>query len=145
MDILIDTNVLIDHLQPNPSEAANAAKILQFCRDKHCNGYMAAHSITNSFYILRKFYSETDRKKMLLALCNLIEVVDLRKDFIKNALNDAAFSDFEDRLQYECAQDVHADYIITRNISDFTNSTITAISPADFITLMVNQEQKIKN
>ena len=88
MDILIDTNVLIDHLQPNPSEAANAAKILQFCRDKHCNGYMAAHSITNSFYILRKFYSETDRKKMLSALCNLIEVVDLRKDFIKNALNE---------------------------------------------------------
>jgi len=40
---------------------------------------------------------------------------------------------------------MNADYIITRNISDFTNSTITAISPADFITLMVNQEQKIKN
>jgi sulfur transfer complex TusBCD TusB component (DsrH family) len=71
----------------------------------------------------------------------LIEVVDLRKDFIKNALIDATFSDFEDRLQYECAQNVHADYIITRNISDFTNSTITAISPADFITLMVNQDQ----
>ena len=79
---------------------------------------------------------------MLLAICNLIEVVDLRKDFIKNALSDAAFTDFEDRLQYECAQDVHADYIITRNISDFANSKITAISPADFITLMVNQEQK---
>ena len=42
------------------------------------------------------------------------------------------FKDFEDCLQDECAKQVFADYIITRNIADFTTSEIPSLTPADF-------------
>jgi len=43
------------------------------------------------------------------------------------------FPDFEDCLQDECAAQNHADYIITRNTDDFSNSNIPAITPSDFL------------
>jgi len=39
------------------------------------------------------------------------------------------FPDFEDCLQDECAGEVLADYIITRNVEDFKTSKVKAISP----------------
>jgi hypothetical protein len=49
------------------------------------------------------------------------------------ALVDDSFNDFEDRLQVECARLINADYIITRNIIDFSKSPIPAILPEDFL------------
>ena len=43
------------------------------------------------------------------------------------------FPDFEDCLQDECAAQSHADYIITRNTDDFSNSNVPAITPSDFL------------
>ena len=43
------------------------------------------------------------------------------------------FPDFEDCLQDECAAQNHADYIITRNTGDFSNSNVPAITPSDFL------------
>ena len=43
------------------------------------------------------------------------------------------FPDFEDCLQDECAAQSHADYIITRNTDDFSNSNVLAITPSDLL------------
>lgn len=142
MDILIDTNIIIDYLEPRPAEADNAEKILKLCFQKDCNGYIAAHSITNIFYILRKRFSVAERKKMLLDLCEFIEVVGIHKEIIFDALKDQTFDDLEDRIQYECAQLINTDYIITRNIADFENSSIPVMLPKDFLELIEKQQQE---
>lgn len=49
------------------------------------------------------------------------------------ALINEGFNDFEDCLQAECAKEEEADYIITRNPSDFTNSMIKVMEPKDFL------------
>jgi hypothetical protein len=46
--------------------------------------------------------------------------------------------DYLDCLQMESAQTVNADYIITRNINDFSGSLIPAISTEDFLKLFDN-------
>lgn len=38
---------------------------------------------------------------------------------VKKALLREDFVDFEDCLQDECAKEINADYIITRNVQDF--------------------------
>ena len=43
------------------------------------------------------------------------------------------FSDFEDCLQMECAKSYEADYIVTRNVSDYETSEIKAITPKDYL------------
>lgn len=45
------------------------------------------------------------------------------------------FSDFEDCLQMECAKAYEADYIITRNVSDYATSQVRAIEPEDYLKL----------
>ena len=52
---------------------------------------------------------------------------------ILSALDNEKFEDFEDCLQEECAVAIAADYIITRNIKDFSSSRIPAILPDEFL------------
>ena len=139
MDILIDTNVILDHLGSRHPYVESAGQILRLCYQQDCRGYIAAHSITNIFYILRKEFSVSDRKKMLLDLCEFINVVGIQRQQIIDALTDEEYIDFEDRLQFECARTVNADYIITRNIDDFPNSPIPVILPEDFLKIIEEQ------
>ncbi|MDR3276225.1 MAG: PIN domain-containing protein, partial [Treponema sp.] len=129
---LIDSDTLIDVLTLREPFADTAKKVFQACLDKKVAGYIAAHSITNIFYILRKNYSLEERKQMLLDLFDIVDVVGVVKSLLIKALVYEDFDDIEDRLQVECAQAVNADYIITRNIGDFTTSPIPAILPKDF-------------
>jgi predicted nucleic acid-binding protein len=144
MDILIDTNVILDHLCSRQPYSANAEKILRLCFQQDCKGYIAAHSITNIFYILRKQFSVNDRKRMLLDLCDFVDVVGIQKKQIIDALNNDEFTDLEDRIQFECAQIINAHYIITRNIADFPNSSISVILPEDFLKLIEEQQKQAK-
>jgi predicted nucleic acid-binding protein len=114
----------------------NAGDILRLCYQQKCNGYIAAHSITNIFYILRKQFSASERKGMLIELCEFVEVAGIQKRQVVDALLNEDFDDLEDRLQVECAKAVDAEYIVTRNISDFTTSPIPAILPEDFLQKM---------
>jgi hypothetical protein len=43
------------------------------------------------------------------------------------------FSDFEDAVTASTAIREYADYIITRNAKDFTNSPVPVINPIDFL------------
>jgi len=133
MVILIDTNVILDCLISRKPFTAVAESILRFCFEEKCKGYIAAHSVTNIFYITRKYFSTADRKKMLIGLCEFIEIAAIRKKQVIDALLNENFADLEDRLQVECASEINADYIITRNISDFKDSPVPAILPEDFL------------
>ena len=56
--ILIDTNVLIDYLLERKPFFEDAKAIILSCVDGKVKGCIAAHSIPNIFYILRKDYRE---------------------------------------------------------------------------------------
>ena len=54
MKILIDTNVLIDYILKREPYTESAEKILFLCKNRKIDGCIAAHSVMNMFYILRK-------------------------------------------------------------------------------------------
>ena len=139
MRILIDTNVILDALTGRQPHFDDSDKIIKLCADKEVQGYLAAHSISNIFYILRKDLSIEDRRTVLLNLCEILEVegVDSRK--VKSALNRGDFKDLEDCIQDECAAAIKADYIVTRNKKDFENSTVPAILPQEFLDMIENR------
>lgn len=133
MKILLDTNILIDYISQRPSFVEDAQTILRLCSEKQVEGCIAAHSIMNAFYILRKALSLEERRETLSNLCCLLTVVGIDKIKIISALGNEKFSDVEDCLQMECAIDFSADYIVTRNVKDFANSKIPAILPGEFL------------
>ncbi len=62
-----------------------------------------------------------------------VDIVTVGKHQIVQALKNDTIDDFEDALQLECAKEFNADYIVTRNLLDFTNSEVPVISPEEFI------------
>lgn len=134
--ILVDTNILLDYLLCREPYAKAAEEIVFSCKMGKINGCIAAHSIPNIFFILRKSFNIQERRSLLESLCELFEVEGIDKAKIRNAIADESFSDFEDCLQKECAVAFKADYIVTRNCADFKSSTIPCIEPDEFCKLI---------
>ena len=61
------------------------------------------------------------------------EIIGIDKQKILNSIGNDDFSDFEDCLQAECAKSFSADWIVTRNVKDFENSAIKAVTPDEFL------------
>lgn len=135
MKILIDTNVLLDFLQQRES-FAEAEEILSLCGRNKVQGFVAAHSFPNMFFILRKYMDSAKRRDLLFYLTSLLGVVSIDYLKILSALSRADFNDFEDCLQDECAAEIKADFIVTRNTDDFKNSMVPAITPAAFLKIL---------
>ena len=133
MKVLVDTNVIMDALIGRQPYFDDADTIIKLCADKKVGGYLAAHTIPNLFYILRKYFSEDDRRTALLQLCEIFVIEGIDSQKIITAIGNKNFTDFEDCLQDECAASAGVDYIITRNIKDFLNAKIEAILPSDFL------------
>ena len=68
MRVLIDTNVLIDYLAKRNGYYEDARKIISLCSDGKLQAAMAASSVLNTFYILRKEYTIEERREMLETL-----------------------------------------------------------------------------
>ena len=135
MVVLIDTNILIDYITMREPFYQNAHDIVKLCADKKIAGVVAVHSIPNVYYILRKKMDSATRRSTIKALLNVLEIAGTNKTAVLCALDNEKFNDFEDCLQDESAFAAGADYIITRNIKDFTDSKVKAITPEDFLLL----------
>ena len=136
MVVLIDTNVALDFLTMRQPYYDDARNVIRICADEQIQGYIAFHSLPNIFYILRKSHSETDRREMLKQLCFVLKVTGASHEKVCNAIERNDFPDFEDCLQDECAKEVSADYIVTRNVEDFQYSQIKAITPQKLLEIM---------
>lgn len=136
MVILIDTNVALDYLTMRQPYYEDARNIMRVCADEQIQGFIAFHSLPNIFYILRKIHSEMERREMLRQLCLVLRVTGASHDKICNAIERSDFPDFEDCLQDECAKEVTADFIVTRNLEDFRHSQVKAITPKQLIKII---------
>lgn len=131
MKALIDTNIIIDVLTNREPFAERADRIISSCANGRIDGFIAAHTITNLFYILRKAYTADERRTLLKLICSILQVAPVDSEVLTAALEDTSFSDFEDCVQYHCALAQGCDCIITRNIGDYTASAIPVMTPED--------------
>lgn len=136
MVILVDTNIILDVFMDREPYADEARMIMSKCADREIIGYLAAHSIPNLFYILRKKYTPKERCGLIRNLCDIFRISDLNAEKIVSAVENEEFSDLEDCLQEECAVEAMADFIVTRNPNDYKTSRIKVIEPGEFIKLL---------
>lgn len=133
--ILIDTNILLDYLLTREPFYEDAKKVILTCTEGETKGCIAAHSISNMFYILRKDYDTKERREILSNLCTIFDVEGIDKAKLLSGLHNENFPDFEDCLQMECAKAYNAEYIVTRNIDDYRSSEIKVILPKEYLKL----------
>lgn len=133
MNILIDTNVVLDVLLCRVPHNMESGKVIALSEKGKLNGFVSASSITDIYYVTRK---ELNDKKatidLLKKLLSVINVADVLSGNIYEIL-DLEWKDFEDSLQYSVGKSILADYIITRNTKDFSHSSIPVLSPQEFL------------
>lgn len=132
MEILIDTNVILDVLLKRNPFDADSYDILKLADEKKINAYLAAFSITDIYYFISKSLIHEDRLKAIKALFNIMDVVGVSKKDIEKAMSFTEFTDLEDALQMQCLKKIKGDYIITRD-EKFQKITDKAISPKEFM------------
>ena len=132
MIVFIDTNLILDVMLENPDFFDESNAVLSYC-DKGYDFYISAASCTDIFYIVKKTLKNTGITKQIMK--NLLETVfvaGVDEMCIHRAL-DSDWRDFEDSIQHEVAQQIRADLIITRNVSDYRNSSIRVMTPKEFL------------
>ncbi len=130
MKILIDTNIILDVMCNRKDFVEDALKVFRFCEARRLTGCISALSIPNIVYIMRKQLDREKIKEVLATLTSLFSVIELKEsDLLKVA--DMNFSDYEDAVQAVCAARIKADYIVTRNVKDYKNSKVPAVTPAE--------------
>ncbi len=133
MVVLIDTNVLLNYITNREDVyLAQSIKIVGMCAKGKIDGYIAFHSLSTLWYVLRK-KSAKERRENLRDICKIFRIAAASQAEVIDAIEKDSFEDFEDCLQDKCAKEVGANYIVTVNERDFRDSEVPAVSPADFL------------
>lgn len=133
MKILIDTNIVLDLILERLPFVENAVLIFEQIERGNLAGYIAATTITNIFYILRK---AKGREVALAAIHRLLiglQFCAVDRQTIETALS-LDLKDFEDSIQLACATLDQLDAIVTRDPKDFSGSNLPIYSPAELLT-----------
>ena len=132
MKIWIDTNIILDVLCNRKGFFEDSSKIWKMCETNRIEGYISALSVPNIVYILRKELDPEKTMEIIQKLTLIFDVLYLKSSDLKNA---AAMltSDYEDAIQMCQAARIHAEHIVTRNIRDFKESSVQALTPAELL------------
>jgi len=134
MSIFIDTNDLLDVMLCRNDFYPASRAVFEIIETNDINAFVSAVSMSNIFYILRKFRQSIDDVYSLMDdLSSLFAIAPVTESTITNALA-LRWKDFEDAVQFMSARGVNVEYIITRNKSDFETFEIPCLSPSEYIT-----------
>ena len=133
MELLIDTNIILDVLQKREPWFNSSYSIFAACIQGKHRGYVSAHSLSDLFFILRKSHDLQARKNTIILLCTHFTVISESGNDYMSVVQNEMLDDLEDGLQIRCAENYKLDFIITRNIKDFKDSAVPAIEPENFL------------
>jgi len=116
--VFLDTNIIIDFLQPvRPFHADAQALFLNLSKDIF-SGYISETVITTTPYLIRKNYGADELNTILKNLNQKLKILTCTNLHVSAALQKQP-PDFEDALLYEIALHHQMDYFITSNTKDY--------------------------
>ncbi len=131
--LYVDTNIVIDLLSQREPFFEEAAELFSLADRKQIELSVSSLTIANTNYALMRQLDSTKAKSVIRKLRLILKVLPLDDKINGLALNDETFSDFEDGLQYFTAIENEQELIITRNLKDFKNSKLPAMTAKQFI------------
>ena len=132
--VLCDINFFLDiFLKRDPFYNATANLFMRI-EAGEVKGYICALSFPTLFYILSKELKKEKAVKTLNKIRTIFHVANVDEKIIDLSLL-SDFKDFEDAIQYYSAMRVKANFIITRDKSDYLLHEIPALTPDEYLAL----------
>ena len=135
MKVLIDTNVILDILLQRQPWYTNAALIFSLTKNKIIQSFVSATSVTDIYYLSQKDLGKRSAKESIKKLFQVFCPAAVTDKDIYKAL-DLDWEDFEDSVQFIVGESISVDYIVSRNIRDFSSGTIPAVTPEQFMKII---------
>lgn len=131
--LFIDTNIVIDLLSRREPFFEESASLFSLADRKIVDLSASSLTIANTSYALLRQMDSSKAKAILRKLRLIVKILPLDDKIVGLALNDDTFLDFEDGLQHFSALENNQDIIITRNLKDFKNSKLPAMTAKQFL------------
>ena len=132
--VLLDLNIILDVLTRREPGYRDSAAVWALVETGRMAGVVAAHSLTTLFYLMSRHIDGPTAVAALKDLLRVFSVAAVDQDVILRALQ-LGWRDFEDAVQMAAAERSGSDYVVTRNVRDFTSGLVPAIQPAELVAL----------
>ncbi len=145
MKVFIDTNVILEYFM-HREEYEVAEKLLKGLRSSHAQMYMSVGAFyTIHFVILKYLHKELglvgeeclqNLRIILNKILQMFDIAEHDKNCLIRGISDTEYKDLEDSCQYQVAQKVNCEALVSFNISDYkesTNGQLRICTPQQFI------------
>ena len=136
MRVLVDTCIIIDALQSRVPFAGTAQKLFIHSANKRFEAYITAKSVTDIYYLTHRLtHSDVETHKILSKLFTLFSLLDTASIDCRKAIS-SEISDYEDAIMAETTIRSEMDCIVTRNVKDYTKSSVKVYEVSEFLKLL---------
>lgn len=133
MKVMIDNNIVLDALRPNPEFESDAKQIFYLIWQDKITPYLCANSLTDIFYILKKVQGAEKAKETIANLMTAVNIVPITEEDCRKALA-LPMNDFEDALIAVCAEKSGSDCIVSRDRKFIGSETaVKVITPRQLL------------
>lgn len=131
--VFLDTNFLVDALIEDRPQSVQAFEILARIGEGTLVGFVMPSQFVDFYYICRKCgMDDAARRKSIALLMDWCSVFYPNQKTLETALSSDE-PDFEDGMIRTAAEQVGADFILSRDAKAFAKSPIPRIEPVDFL------------
>ncbi|WAC20953.1 PIN domain-containing protein [Luteolibacter sp. SL250] len=135
MNVLIDTNVIVDVLTGREPFFVDSSRVLDRAERGDFVAWICATTVTTVFYLVRRHLGAAETVEKIRDLTAICTVAPVNQSVISSALG-SRFADFEDAVLHDSAVLAGADCIVTRNVADFRESKLLVYTPEQFLAAM---------
>lgn len=132
MQVLLDINVVLDHLLARSPWAVDGAAIWQAAVRRQLRGFVTATTMTNLFYIARRTSGLTTANQAVRLCLDTFQICTVDRATLESA-DVMSGNDFEDNVQIACAVENLLDAIVTRDATGFRTAPVPAWTPAELL------------
>lgn len=132
MRVLLDTNVVLDHLLKRAPWANDATTIWQASIAGEFDAFVSAITPVNVFYVARKAVGAVLARRITASLLDAVGVCAVNQTVLR-AAHGLAFRDYEDAVQHASAFTAGVDTIVTRDPTEYVSATLLILAPTDFL------------
>lgn len=135
LKILVDINLFEDVFRKRTGWRASES-VIRVVRQGKIIGYISALTVPILYFFRSHSYPEAEARRLTKTITKKFRVVALTNRILNDAFDSPMF-DFEDAIQFYSAKSVKSDYLVTRNIAHFSLPDVKAITPEDFLALIL--------